>query len=79
MSHIEFKIPIDNGQRGQIERGVRTHRHPDASRDCEDRPEYETDDGGLFDASEPLVMEMRQSKQSGGERHDQWGDDGFPV
>jgi hypothetical protein len=68
---VGFEIPEDDRERGQVERGVRKHQHPDPACDREDRSEHEPDDRALFDVGEPLLREVPQSKQSSGEQHDQ--------
>ena len=67
MSHVGFEIPVDHRERGQIERGVRKHQHPDPPCDCEDRSEHKPDDRGLFGAGQPLDSVVAQSKPYGGE------------
>ena len=70
VSDLRFEIPIDDRERSQIERGVRTHQHADPARDREDRSLREPDNGGLFGAGEPLDSVVVVSKQRGGEQHD---------
>src|SRR2546427_4081214 len=62
-----FEVPVDERERGQVERGMREHRDPDLSRDREDGSEREPGDRGLLDAGEPLVRIVGQRKQPGGE------------
>jgi hypothetical protein len=54
MSYFGLEIPIDDGDRSQIERGVRTHRHPVPPSEGEGRPEYETGHSRLLGAGQPL-------------------------
>jgi hypothetical protein len=35
VSHLRFEIPINHRPRGQVERGVRDHQHPDPACDRE--------------------------------------------
>src|SRR2546428_11620091 len=70
MRHSGFELPVDERERGQVERGMREHRDPDPSRDREDGSEGESGDRGLLDAGEPLVRVVEQRKQRGGEEHD---------
>src|SRR5229473_2010591 len=50
---------------------VAAHQHPELAGDREDRAEHEPDDRGLFGAGESLDRVMGQSKQGGGEQHDE--------
>src|SRR6266404_9740995 len=60
MRHRGFEVPIDERERGQVERGMREHRDPDTSRDPEDGSEREPGDCGLLDAGKPLVRVVEQ-------------------
>src|SRR6266849_7514005 len=68
---VGFEIPIDDRYCGQVERGMRAHQHPELAGDREDGAEHEPDDRGLFGAGESLDRVMGQSKQDGGEQHDE--------
>ena len=70
VSDSGFEVPINYRDRRKIERRMRTHHHPDAARDCEDRPKDEARDHRLFDARQPQVGVMAQGKQRGGEQDD---------
>src|SRR6266446_4177612 len=70
MSHFGFEIPIDYRDRGQVERGVRNHKHENSACDRESRSKNKAGDNGLFEAGESLVSIMGQAKQYGGKQHD---------
>ena len=63
--HARFQIPIDNRDRGQVEGSMSHHRHENASRECEDRPEHEACDRSLLDAGNSLDSVMLQPEQYG--------------
>ena len=50
VGHAGFEIPVNHGERSQIEGGVGDYQHEDATREGENRSEYEPDDQRLFDA-----------------------------
>ena len=60
VGHIVFQIKIDYRYRGQIVRGVRNHEHPEPTSNRKDRPERQTGDHGLLDASESLFRVMHE-------------------
>jgi hypothetical protein len=48
VSRLGLDIPIDDRERGQVERGVRKDQRPDPTRDRQDRSEHEPDDRGCW-------------------------------
>lgn len=60
VGHIVFQIKIDYRYRGQIVHRVRNHEHPEPTSNCKDRPERQTGDHGLLDASESLFRVMHE-------------------
>src|SRR5258708_36105946 len=53
---VGLEVPIDDRVRGEIERCVRTHQHPDLTCQREDRTKHESGDRSLFGACEPLLV-----------------------
>ena len=65
-----FHVPIDQCERGQIERGVRAHQQPEAPGGCINPPEDQPDDHRLLNAGRTLFRIMSQAEQGRGNQDD---------
>src|SRR5436190_23836337 len=70
VSHAGFEIPVNHGERSQIEGGMGDDQRDDATRDGKNRSKHESDDQRLLDARKSLKRVMRQTEPNGGDQHD---------